>query len=186
MLSVHRCKLWRRSHGHGHAWSQWQRERAAAIRIAAGDRARGGAQEEKYKGLVVSSSDWVTAVTYVKIAGSVHGTVLLSIVLSGVVVFTFTGRPVLSLIATGTVVLTNVSVAGLLYVWGWHLGAIEGMSITSLVGLSVDFCIHLCEGHMHAKAKDRFGKSRCAAVHSCQRSSRTCKLLTCVRCPGRP
>ena len=62
--------------------------------------------------------------------------------------------------ATLTVVMTNMSVLGLMYVWGWHLGAIEGMSITSLVGLSVDFCIHLCEGYVHGKAQDRFGKAR--------------------------
>ena len=57
--------------------------------------------------------------------------------LAAIVVFVFCGRPVLTLIATFTVIMTNLSVMGLMYVWGWHLGAIEGMSITSLVGLSL-------------------------------------------------
>ena len=111
--------------------------------------------------MFVASPDWVTAVTHTEISSSIRATVLLSVALAAVVVFVFAGRPVLTLIATLTVIMTNVSVMGLMYVWGWTLGAIEGMSITSLVGLSVDFCIHLCEGHMHARAPERFGKARC-------------------------
>lgn len=123
-----------------------------------------GLQDEPYKGLFISSPDWVTAVTHTKISSSIHATVLLSVCLAAIVVFVFCGRPLLTLIATLTVVMTNLSVMGLMYVWGWHLGAIEGMSITSLVGLSVDFCIHLCEGYMHGKAQDRFGKARYVSV----------------------
>ena len=33
-----------------------------------------------------------------------------------------------------------------------NLGAVEAMSITSLVGLSVDFCIHMSEAFNHAQA----------------------------------
>jgi hypothetical protein len=32
------------------------------------------------------------------------------------------------------------------------LGAVEAMSITSLVGLSVDFCIHMSEAFNHAQS----------------------------------
>lgn len=117
-------------------------------------------QEEAYTGVFVASADWVAAVTHTKISKSIHATVLLSVCLAAVVVFVFCGKPLLTLIATLTVVMTNMSVLGLMYVWGWHLGAIEGMSITSLVGLSVDFCIHLCEGYVHGKAQDKFGKAR--------------------------
>jgi predicted RND superfamily exporter protein len=117
-------------------------------------------QEEEYKGLIVASSDWVAAITHTKISNSVYGTVLLSVFLAAVVVFVFCGRPLLTILATLTVVMANVAVMGLMYVWGWHLGAIEGMSITSLVGLSVDFCIHVAEGYMHGKAPDRKGKAR--------------------------
>jgi predicted RND superfamily exporter protein len=114
--------------------------------------------------MFVASEDWVTAVTHVKIETSVYLTVFLSIGLAGIIVFVFCGRPVLTLLATLTVLFTNLSVMGLLYTWGWKIGAIEGMSITSLVGLSVDFCIHLCEGHMHSKAHDQFGRARCACA----------------------
>jgi predicted RND superfamily exporter protein len=131
-------------------------------------------QEEKYKGVVVASADWVTATTHTKISQSIYATVLLSVVLSAIVVFVFCGRPLLTLIATVTVIMTNLSVMGIMYVWGWKLGAIEGMSITSLVGLSVDFCIHLCEGYVHGKAQDRHGKARFASIEfDCPRNSKS-------------
>ena len=128
-------------------------------------------QEEAYQGMFVASEDWVTAVTYVKISQSVYGTVFLSIGLATAVVFVFTGRPLLTLLATGTVLMTNLSLLGLMYTWGWTLGAIEGMAITSLVGLSVDFCIHICEGYVHSRAPDRFGMAMCAPALTCSISS---------------
>lgn len=101
-----------------------------------------------------SSKSWVTAVTYVEISESVYGTVFLSIGLAAVVVFVFTGFRMM-VFAAITVLMINVTVMGVLYTWGWTLGAVEGMSITSLVGLSVDFCIHICEAHIHAQSQWR-------------------------------
>jgi hypothetical protein len=146
-------------------------------------------QEEEYKGLIVASSDWVAAITHTKISNSVYGTVLLSVFLAAVVVFVFCGRPLLTILATLTVVMANVAVMGLMYVWGWHLGAIEGMSITSLVGLSVDFCIHVAEGYMHGKAPDRKGKARygsgtfsmcCCVLERCIHAS-GCRIVCAAR-----
>lgn len=111
--------------------------------------------------MFVASEDWVTAVTYVKISSSVYSTVFLSIGLSAAVVFVFTGRPLLTLLATGTLLMTSLAVLGLMYTWGWALGAIEGMAITSLVGLAVDFCIHICESYVHSRAPDRFSMTMC-------------------------
>ena len=114
------------------------------------------------RNLVVASNDWVTAVTFTEISGSVLSTVFLSIGLAGVTVFVFTGRPLLSFLTLITVLCINVTVMGILYLWDWTLGAIEGMSITSLVGLSVDYCIHLVEGHIHARAGHRLNNAKCA------------------------
>jgi predicted RND superfamily exporter protein len=121
-------------------------------------------QGDPVPGMLVSSGNWVTAVTYQQISGSVYSTVLLSIILAGIVVFIFTARPMLTLLATIIVVLIFATVMGILWWKGWHLGAIEGMSITSLVGLSVDYCIHLVEGHIHARAGTRRGNARCCSL----------------------
>ena len=111
---------------------------------------RHAVQDYEYKGMFATSKSWVTAVTYVEISESVYGTVFLSIGLAAAVVFVFSGFRMM-IFAAITVLMINVTVMGVLYTWGWTLGAVEGMSITSLVGLSVDFCIHIAEAHVHAR-----------------------------------
>ena len=63
---------------------------------------------------------------------------------------------------TAAVNTSGLQVMGVTFLWGWSLGAVEGMSITSLVGLSVDYCIHLAEGHLHAQPQQRKLNARCA------------------------
>ena len=38
---------------------------------------------------------------------------------------------------------------------GWEMGAIESISITILVGLSVDYVVHLANSYIEADAADR-------------------------------
>jgi hypothetical protein len=45
---------------------------------------------------------------------------------------------------------------------GWQLGAIEGVGVTTLVGLSVDFCIHFSEAFVMSPLHLRKDKARCA------------------------
>jgi hypothetical protein len=71
-----------------------------------------------------------------------------------------------SLIATGLASLTLICiillVLGLCYAIGWKLGAIEGISITVLVGLSVDFCIHFSEAFVQSPLQQRKDRAQCA------------------------
>ena len=43
-----------------------------------------------------------------------------------------------------------VLVVGLFYVVGWQIGAVEAISLSILVGSSVDYCVHLVEGYLLA------------------------------------
>lgn len=47
-----------------------------------------------------------------------------------------------------TGVLTTV--VGIFYLLSWHLGAVEAISLSILVGTSVDYCVHLVEGYIMA------------------------------------
>ena len=58
-------------------------------------------------------------------------------------------------------VCINVLVLGLYHVMGWTLGAIEGVSITVLVGLSVDFCIHFSEAFVMSRLQHRKDRAQC-------------------------
>jgi predicted RND superfamily exporter protein len=117
-------------------------------------------QRSPNSGFFVSSQEWVQAVTYTQITSSVVPTLAASVVLSAVVVFIFAGRPILTLLAALTLIFICASVMGIIYLLKWNLGATEVMSITSLVGLAVDFCIHVVEGYMEARAGTRRGNAR--------------------------
>ena len=41
-------------------------------------------------------------------------------------------------------------VVGIFYVLGWEIGGVEAISLSILVGSSVDYCVHLVEGYILA------------------------------------
>lgn len=41
-------------------------------------------------------------------------------------------------------------VVGVFYVVGWEIGGVEAVSLSILVGSSVDYCVHLVEGYILA------------------------------------
>lgn len=48
--------------------------------------------------------------------------------------------------STGVICL----VVALMYWLGWEMGAVEAISLSILVGSSVDYCLHLVEGYLLA------------------------------------
>ena len=41
-------------------------------------------------------------------------------------------------------------VVAVFYLAGWEMGAVEAVSLSILVGSSVDYCLHLIEGYLQA------------------------------------
>ena len=39
-------------------------------------------------------------------------------------------------------------VVAIFYMASWHMGAVEAVSLSILVGSSVDYCVHLVEGYL--------------------------------------
>jgi hypothetical protein len=68
--------------------------------------------------MFVAAKDWVTAVTYVRIASSTYDTVLLSIALAAGVVFVFCG-PLMMVLSAITLLLINTTVMGVIFVLDW-------------------------------------------------------------------
>lgn len=54
--------------------------------------------------------------------------------------------PNIDLLHTGVVCL----VVTIMYWSGWEMGAVEAISLSILVGSSVDYCVHLVEGYLLA------------------------------------
>ena len=49
-------------------------------------------------------------------------------------------------------------------VLGWGIGAIECVCLTIIIGLSIDYCLHLGHSYTHAYASDRYKRTRNAVA----------------------
>ncbi|XP_053726240.1 protein dispatched homolog 3 isoform X1 [Synchiropus splendidus] len=78
---------------------------------------------------------------------------LLSLAICVAAVSVFTAHLFLLLPVLITILGVICLVVALMYWLGWELGAVEAISLSILVGSSVDYCLHLVEGYMLAGAK---------------------------------
>lgn len=58
-------------------------------------------------------------------------------------------------------------VVGVFYLAGWEMGAVEAVSLSILVGSSVDYCVHIVEGYILAGKKMPL-QSITSQVRECQ------------------
>ena len=67
------------------------------------------------------------------------------------VILTLT-QPQVCLRSCALVLFTGVllKVTAIFYLTGWQLGGVEAISLSILVGTSVDYCFHLVEGYILA------------------------------------
>ncbi|ESO91123.1 hypothetical protein LOTGIDRAFT_153557 [Lottia gigantea] len=85
----------------------------------------------------------------VAVYSAIYGLVL-SLVICIIAVAIFTGHVVLLSIVAFTIIAMICCVVGIFYMAGWEMGAIEAISLSILVGSSVDYCVHLVEGYIIA------------------------------------
>uniref|UniRef100_A0A9J7X936 Dispatched RND transporter family member 3 n=1 Tax=Cyprinus carpio carpio TaxID=630221 RepID=A0A9J7X936_CYPCA len=64
-------------------------------------------------------------------------------------------------------------VVAVMYWLGWEMGAVEAISLSILVGSSVDYCLHLVEGYLLAGDADTSGLANQSSESSIQRQTRT-------------
>ncbi|XP_029019831.1 protein dispatched homolog 3 [Betta splendens] len=77
---------------------------------------------------------------------------LLSLAICVAAVSVFTAHPLLLLPVLVTIVGVICLVVAVMYWLGWEMGAVEAISLSILVGSSVDYCLHLVEGYLLAAA----------------------------------
>lgn len=95
-----------------------------------------------------TSEYWVQVNTeIIAIRGSFYG-ILISIILCAVVVAILSNNGPVVLAMGLTILGILVTLLGLFQLFGWTLGIIEAVSLSILVGNSLDYCIHLSEGYM--------------------------------------
>ncbi|XP_029296482.1 protein dispatched homolog 3 isoform X2 [Cottoperca gobio] len=75
---------------------------------------------------------------------------LLSLAICVAAVSVFTAHPLLLLPVLITILGVICQVVAVMYWLGWEMGAVEAISLSILVGSSVDYCLHLVEGYLLA------------------------------------
>ncbi|XP_033735368.1 uncharacterized protein LOC117323939 [Pecten maximus] len=62
--------------------------------------------------------------------------------------------------ATLSICCTTICVIGVIPSAGWKLGLLTSLNMTMLVGLAVDYVVHLAEGYRNSLHKDRLNRTR--------------------------
>ncbi|OWF55417.1 protein dispatched homolog 3-like [Mizuhopecten yessoensis] len=63
-------------------------------------------------------------------------------------------------LATLSICCTTICVIGVIPTAGWRLGLLTSLNMTMLVGLAVDYVVHLAEGYRNSLHKDRLHRTR--------------------------
>ncbi|KAH9489233.1 hypothetical protein Btru_048812, partial [Bulinus truncatus] len=69
-----------------------------------------------------------------------------------------TTNVIISTMATITIVLVTVTIAGCIPLFGWKISVIESINLSLVVGLAVDYVVHLSESYHNSPQQDRRGK----------------------------
>ena len=62
-----------------------------------------------------------------------------------------TGNIVVTAVASSCMLCVTVCIMGMMFVLGWELGTIESISATILVGLSVDYVVHIAQAYVEVR-----------------------------------
>ncbi len=91
--------------------------------------------------------------------GAVQGIIIGLCLAVPVLVFT-TCNWRIGLLAALTIALITNAVVGLIPMLGWKLGVMESLNLTLVVGLAVDYCVHLADGYVRSKKTRRVDRIR--------------------------
>lgn len=85
---------------------------------------------------------------------------VLSLVLAFLILILCTGNYIVAVLAITTVSSIVIMIFGILYIFGWNLGILEGICCVLIVGFSVDFTIHLADSYVESEETTRYDKVR--------------------------
>ena len=174
-------RLWLR------AVDEWARVQAAALSISGagdGDLQSVSGEAQALLAIRVTSEAAVWSVTQIAAIEGTSAALIVSLLSAFVFVVIFTGcSPRLA----GLVLLELASIICMIlsvfHLSGWELGVVEAVALTTLVGLAVDFGLHLAEAYAmcgHEDLEDAID-SGCALVDSSDISSTSARAKRLLR-----
>ncbi|KAH9492822.1 Protein dispatched 3 [Bulinus truncatus] len=105
------------------------------------------------KSMFQTSQFWTKVMMEVVAVNSAIYGLVLSMIICVISVAIFTGHLLLLLIIVIAIIAMICCVVGIFYLAGWEMGAVEAVSLSILVGSSVDYCVHIVEGYILAGKK---------------------------------
>ena len=78
-----------------------------------------------------------------------------SLFIAFVILTISTLNPYIAILAIINIACVVVVILGFIFVIGWQLGQIESIAATVLVGLAVDYVVHMANAYMESKKSDR-------------------------------
>ncbi|XP_028396305.1 protein dispatched homolog 3-like [Dendronephthya gigantea] len=106
---------------------------------------------------------WIK-VQQILVRNAVQG-IVLGLCLALVILTVATMNWMISLLATLTIGLITCCVVGVIPMAGWKLGILESLNLTLVVGLSVDYVVHLAQGYVTAQATGRLERVQSTLGH---------------------
>ncbi|KAK3237287.1 Patched domain-containing protein [Cymbomonas tetramitiformis] len=103
---------------------------------------------------------WVRMITEREAIQGTQAAIVIATVCAVVAIFLFTGNVTLSLLTLVNLLAIVLSQLAIFQWMGWSLGAVEAISITILVGLSCDFCLHIAEGYCQSPYPSREDRTK--------------------------
>merc|ERR1719324_674198 len=77
-----------------------------------------------------------------------------------IVLLVATRNIVVAAIAILCVCSIVVSVVAFMFCVGWKLGVLEALVLVMVIGLSVDYVVHMADSYLEAPAQDRTGRTQ--------------------------
>ena len=91
--------------------------------------------------------------------------IIIGLCLALVILVVATTNLAVGVVATLIIALITCSVLGVINMIGWKLGPLESLNLTLVVGLAVDYVVHLAEGYMELKNETREAKVKHTLTH---------------------
>ena len=91
--------------------------------------------------------------------------IIIGLCLALVILVVATTNLAVGVLATLVIALITCSVLGVINMIGWKLGPLESLNLTLVVGLAVDYVVHLAEGFMELRDETRGKKVQHTLSH---------------------
>lgn len=103
---------------------------------------------------------WLRMMTEVQAVRGVIWGVIVAALISLLSLLAFTSNVLVALLALMSQLATVFSMLALYYLMGWQMGVVEAISVSILIGLSVDYFFHLAEAYSISPAYGRRERTR--------------------------